>query len=465
MTMTNLATANDLNLPDLGSSGAGIVTEAQEYQIGQQWQRMFRARSETSNDPFVRAYTEKLLKRLAFYSDLKDKRLDLLIAENPALNAFAVPGGVVGVNTGLFLYAKTEQQFSSVIAHELAHLSQRHFARQLEEQKSNSIPNLVGVLASILILATAGGDAGIAALSTTKAALIDQQLRFSRSMEQEADRVGMDTIVRAGMNPEAMAEMFESMLYASRFQRRPPEFLITHPLTESRVSDSKLRAQQYTRKQEPISLNYQLTRTRIEIAHSNNLNNLIQRYQTALDNHSAVPQIERYGIAQTQLKLNNFEKAKEGFAQLLKETPNQLHYIVGLAEANAGLSDFEPAIRTLEKELKRSPGDHVLSVKLAEIYMAAGQYKNGQSLLIKHTETRPKDEYVWYLLAETHGLAGDIFNVHTSRSEYFALNGLYKKSARHLRQALAMLKEGDKKRTGLEKKLKKILAMEREQII
>ena len=225
--------ADDLNLPDLGGAGGGLISAAQEYELGQEWQRVYRSQIRTSSDPFIQSYTEKLIQDLANYSQLKDKRLDILIVENPQLNAFAVPGGVVGINTGLFLYAETEQQFASVVAHELAHISQRHYARQVDDAKNNAIPNVAALLASILVLATAGGDAGIAAISASQAAMIDNQLRFSRKLEQEADRVGMETMVRAGMNPYAMSEMFEVMLHTSRFQSRPPEFLITHPLTES----------------------------------------------------------------------------------------------------------------------------------------------------------------------------------------------------------------------------------------
>ena len=152
--------ANDLNLPDLGGASGGLISASQEYELGQQWQRVFRARMRTTSDPFIQTYTENLIKSLARYSDLKDKRLDIIVAENPTLNAFAVPGGVVGVHTGLFRYAETEQQFASVMAHELAHLSQRHFARQIDEQKNKSVQNLATLLASVLVLATAGGDAG-----------------------------------------------------------------------------------------------------------------------------------------------------------------------------------------------------------------------------------------------------------------------------------------------------------------
>lgn len=165
--------AADLNLPDLGDTSVGLITPAYEYELGQQWLMAYRSQMPTSTDPFIQSYVEQLVSRLATYSDLRDLRLDILIIESPVLNAFAVPGGIIGVNTGLFRYALNEQQFSSVIAHELAHLSQRHYVRKVQEQQKNSVAYLAAMLASLAIAATADGDAGIAAISATQAAAID----------------------------------------------------------------------------------------------------------------------------------------------------------------------------------------------------------------------------------------------------------------------------------------------------
>ncbi len=459
------AAANDLNLPDLGGASGGLITASQEYELGQQWQKMFRAQVRTTDDPFIQSYTENLIRNLATYSDLNDKRLDVLVVENPALNAFAVPGGVIGVNTGLFHYAEGEQQFASVMAHELAHLSQRHFARRIDEQKNNSIPNLAAMLASILILATAGGDAGVAAVSASQAAMLDNQLRFSRQMEQEADRIGMATMVRADMNPWAMPQMFESMLHASRFQARPPEFLITHPLTESRVSDSKLRAQQYPRKQEPISLEYQLVRVRAQLAHEKNPSAAAKRFQQELDGHTLREDIARYGLALAQLKARQFDDADRNAALLLERAPDNLYYLVLKSEIEAEQRQFDPAIARLETRLEDYPRNHPLNVKLAEIHMKAGNYARCEALLEAESQRRPKDEYVWYLLAEAHGLAGNIFEVHTARSEYFMLNGIYPKAENHLRLALSMLEDDDRRRPQLEQKLKDIQRLKREMLM
>lgn len=457
--------SNDLNLPDLGGASGGLISASQEYELGQQWQRVFRSQMRTSEDPFLQSYTENLVRKLATYSDLDDKRLDVLVVENPSLNAFAVPGGVIGVHTGLFNYAQTEQQFASVMAHELAHLSQRHFARKIDEQKNNAIPNLAALLASILVLATAGGDAGVAALSTAQAVAIDSQLRFSRKMEQEADRLGMATMVRAGMSPGAMPDMFEQMLHASRFQRRPPEFLITHPLTESRVSDSKLRAQQYPEKQERLSLEYALVRTRADIAHSLNTPQTITRYRDKVKQNPILEEVPRYGLALALMKLHKLEEAETLINELLKNSPKNLFYIVTKAEIEAENGNYKSAISRLQNELRSYPSSHPLNIKLAEIFMQAGEYRACEDLLKAHADRRPKDDYVWYLLAEAHGLNGNIFEVHTARSEYFLLNGLYRKAENHVRHALKLSKGNATQRAQLEEKLKKIQRMKRDSIL
>ena len=465
LSLSKIVSANDLNLPDLGGAGGGLISAAQEYELGQQWQRVFRSQMRTSNDPFLQSYTEKIIRGLAKHSDLTDKRLDILVVENPTLNAFAVPGGIIGVHTGLFQYAKTEQQFASVMAHELAHLSQRHFARKLDEQRNNSIPNLAALLASILVLATSGGDAGIAALSTAQAIAIDKQLRFSREMEQEADRLAMETMVRAGMSPNAMPNMFREMLHASRFQRRPPEFLITHPLTESRVSDAKLRAQQHPNIQEQFSLAYALTRTRADIAHSVRSPATVKRYREKLAQNRGNRDVARYGYVLALMKTNKHAEAQDDIDILLQQDSNNLFYVVTKAEIEAATGDLTGAISRLQKQLADYPNDHALNIKLAEILMLAGQYEKCKSLLEKHSIRRPKDDYIWYLLAEAYGLNGEILAVHEARAEYFLLNGLYRKSESHLRHALRLSKGKTTKRAQLEEKLKKIQRMRRDEIL
>ncbi|HAG96723.1 MAG TPA: peptidase M48, partial [Gammaproteobacteria bacterium] len=156
-------------LPDLGDASSAIVSPDQEYRLGRAWLRQLRAQVPLIHDPLIYDYLYNLVYRLASASDIERPDIALVVINNAAINAFAVPGGVMGLNGGLLLNARTEDEVGGVIAHELAHLSQRHFARGVERSQQNSWAGLAALLASIAIAATAGGEAGMAALATTQA--------------------------------------------------------------------------------------------------------------------------------------------------------------------------------------------------------------------------------------------------------------------------------------------------------
>jgi len=435
----NTALAADLKLPDLGDASTGIISPKQERALGQKWLRLFRAQVPTSSDPFLQAYVEDLIQSLSSYSDLEDKRLDILVVENPTLNAFAVPGGIIGVHTGLFDHANTEDQFASVLAHELAHLSQRHYARRIAMQKEKAIPNMAALLASILIAATSGGQAGIAAISATQAVALDSQLRFSRQMEQEADRIGMETLVRSGKNPAAMPAMFGQMLRASRFQRRPPEFLLTHPLTESRVSDSQLRAQQFKQKYYPENFEYELLKVRAQLLHENNQQFSIRHFKDELNGEKYNKDAARYGLALALFNNGQLDKAETALAPLLNTSPDNLYYVVAQADIEIERNEVDQAIARIKQKLAIYPNNHALNIRYSEMLMKASRYQECERILLAHSRRRPKDDYVWYLLAEVHGLAGNILEVHTARAEYFMLNGLFDKAIIQLKNAKRLL--------------------------
>ena len=255
--------ANDL--PSLGDSSSGIVSPEQEHQLGRAWLSLLRGQVPQLSDPLLKDYLERSVYRLAETSQLQDRRLEFVLLDSPQLNAFAAPGGIIGVNGGLFLHAQTEAEYASVLAHELAHLSQRHFARGLEAQKRMQLPLMAAMLAGVVAAAAGAGDAGIAAIISTQAAAIQSQRRFSRQNEQEADRIGIINLERAGYDPRAMPEMFGRLMRQYRYDQKPPEFLLTHPVTESRIADTKNRAEQYPDTGVEDSLRYQLLRARVEL--------------------------------------------------------------------------------------------------------------------------------------------------------------------------------------------------------
>ncbi len=447
--------AAEIELPMLGDTSSSMISPVQERVLGQKWLRLYRSQVPTSSDPLIIDYLEQLLDRLATHSQLENKDLELVLVQNDTLNAFAVPGGIIGVHTGLLAYARTENQLASVLAHELAHLSQRHYARQLEQQKNMAAPFYAGMLASLVLLATSGSsDAGMAALATTQAAALDARLRFSRQNEQEADRIGMQTMIQAGLDPYAASEMFEEMLRGSRYGRRQPEFLLTHPVTESRISDARNRAMQYPRKQYEDNLEFQLMRTRIRVRSEETPQLAVRRFKGEVEGESASADASRYGLALAYMDAQQFSEARATLKPLLEKEPQRLTYLIMANDIEVAARNYKPALKDLENLLDKNPGSHPIIVRYAEALMKAGDYQGSAAVLERYSRQRNKDDYVWYLLAEVYGLAGNILGVHEARAEYFILNGVYDRAQIQLRNALK-LAQGNFHRTALlEERLK-----------
>ena len=430
----------DIQLPELGDGSSTRFSLQQEHQLGRAWLRVFRGQVETVSDPVLQEYVEELTFRLASHSELKDRRLELVIVDNPAINAFAVPGGVVGINNGLILQAKTEAQFASVMAHELGHLSQRHFARGVEAQQRSTLPTLAGMLAGVILAATAGGDAGLAAITATQAAALQNRLRYSRLHEQEADRAGMQTLSRAGIDPNAAAGMFEVMQKQYRFaSNRLPEFLLTHPITENRISDARNRARQYPRKIYTDSTRYQLMRARVEFGFIETSRQAVKRFRTRLNNNSRHPVADQYGLVLALTADGQYDQAQSRLDTLRKASPTEMAFLIAQADLYIASGQYLAAIELLESSLATSPGNHPLTMTLARARLQANQPHRAEALLVQHSQRKPNDPSVWYLLAEVHGLAGNVIDVHQARAEYFVLNGALTRAIKQLGYALPLV--------------------------
>ncbi|MCW8125060.1 M48 family metalloprotease [Microbulbifer halophilus] len=457
-----LAEEDRIQLPELGDATSGLVSHAREKDLGQMWLRMFRSQVPTSSDALLQQYVEETVKGLAEHSPLEDKAVDVVVVNNDTMNAFAVPGGVMGIHTGLFLFAENEDQFASVVAHELGHLSQRHYARSLEAQRNSTIPTLAGMLGALVLAATAGGDAGLAAMTATQAAALDNQLRFSRQNEKEADRVGIQTLAKSGRDPQAAGEMFEQMLRATRYYRRPPEFLLTHPVTEKRIADARLRANRMPDTKTTDSLDYHLMRARIRVRAEDTPQQAVKRFQAELRGIHDNEEAARYGLALAQIDAGKPDYALETLQPLLDARPDKNTYVLARADIDITRNAYDTAIERLQSALDKAPGDHALTMGLANAHFKAGNYLAAERLLETHSRVRREDPSVWYLLAETHGLAGDIVGVHEARAEYYILNGVFDKAAQHLRHGIRLAKNDYQTHAILEQRLKDVMKMQRE---
>jgi len=431
------ATAQQSSLPDFG--GGHAVSLSQEYYLGRAWLMSFRRQAPVLNDPPLEDYIENLVYRLAATSQLQERRLELVLVNNKSINAFAVPGGVVGVHNGLVLQAESEAQLASVLGHELAHLSQRHFSRGVENQQKSSAMAMAGLLGGLVAIAAGGGEAGMAAVMGSQAAAQSSQLRYSRLHEQEADRIGMQNVAAAGMDPLGAAGMFTVMQRESRrYGARPPEFLMSHPLTESRIADARNRAREYPVRMYQDNPEFQLMRSRVELSFIEDPADAVIHFRKKRADGGKNAVAAQYGLILALTKNGEFKEAKTLLKPMREFAPTNMIY--GMAEADIYIEEenYDAAIAMLEKGLGLVPGNHPITMLLGKAYFRAGRYADADALLSKHSRNKPTNAYLWYVLSEVQGLAGNTFGLHQSRAEYFALNGAMKPALQNLQLALPM---------------------------
>lgn len=454
-------------LPSLGDRISGTVSLDQEYQMGQQFLTQLRRSAPTIPDALLNTYLENVTYKLAARSQLQDKRLSFVIIDSQEINAFAAPGGIIGVNTGLFLNARTEDEFASVMGHEIAHVSQRHFARGVDEAQAGRVGQMAGLLASVLIMATSDAGHGAAALSGIQGLGMDNQLRFSRSNEQEADRIGHDTMYAAGFDPSAQARMYEQLLAANRFGRRPPEFLLTHPLTESRIAESRARAMRFPPREYSPNLEYQIMRARVVGHYSEDKQALIADIQQRLQESTSdfTRDANRYALAVAYYENEQFAEATSTLSPLLEKYPNQISLVVTQAEIYTEENEPARAMDFLRRHLEINPGNHPLTMAYVDALMEARSYTEAAQMMEEHSRRRSNDHHLWYQMAETWGQAGNISKVHQSRAEYFILVGDFRNAREQLQFALRIESEngsGPAEEARLRQKIREVEEQQRE---
>lgn len=425
-------------LPALGDSASAYVSLQQEHELGRLWLRQLRAQAAVIDDPLAVQFLEHLIYRLIPHSEVQLSDFEFIIVDQRELNAFAVPGGIIGINFGIFLHSADEDELSGVLAHELAHLSQRHFARQLEQSERQSPVAIATLLASILLIATNNLDAGFAGLVGSQAASIQSQLAYSRDWEREADRIGMKTLAAAGLDPYAMPSMFRQMLQASRYNERPPEFLLTHPVTESRVADAADRAEQYPRKPRLTSYEFRLLQNAARL-----------RYQLQPDQQLAFlqQQLERSPRDSTEQAAALYSLA----SLLLSEQPGQaLQQIERIAapwrdhSATAALKARilqalgrpQEANRSLQEALPFAPGDYLLLSTQAELLLQQNQPAEASRIWKQLSEQRPTSPSVWRQLGSSAAAAGQPSLAYRANAEFLFYTGQQQQALRQMELAL-----------------------------
>ena len=436
-------------LPSLGDGASRMVSPQLERRIGEAFLRQLHANLPISEDVLVQYFVEQHMHNLAQHAQMRGSLQSIIVVDNPEINAFAAPGGIIGINLGLLLYAQDIHEYSSVVAHEFAHISQRHFARGIEEQQAASVPMLASMIAALLVGAAGGGEAGMAALSAAQAAGQSNQLRFSRARESEADRIGLNTMRRANLDPNAMSRMFERMQSTYRFTSRPPEFLLTHPLSETRISDARNQARDFfssdpkgASRKWPDQLEYQLVRMRTKHHFSKNAKADVFNYRERLKAQPADPALQ-YGLALALSKTNEHDQALALMRGLKSKISSRIFYHASLAELLIAAQELDSAQSLLREQLALYPDNFPLAMLYAQALIADEQYISAESVLESQSKLRPKDTHVWFLLAETAGLASNVTGVHLARAEYFYLHGALHRAIQHLEYAQRLVRKSN----------------------
>lgn len=427
-------------LPELGQPADLISDDATEKRLGQAFLRQLRASTPPYSDTAIREYLEALLYKLAAHSPLVDPTFSLIVVDDRQVNAFAVPGGVIGVNTGLVLNSETEDELSGVLAHELGHLSQRHFARSQEANKYNQWLALGGLLASIAAASAGGsqaGNIGLAIGASAQSLAAQNQLRYSRSYEQEADRIGLQTLTDSGYDPRAMSTFFAKLDRNTRQLGYVPEFLLTHPLSSSRLSDLERRVSELRRPTRQPDLNFRLFQMRLQIGYSDQLGENIRAFETALMDGNA-PEVTRYGLSLAYFRQMRFTEAQAQLQPLLTAEPNRLLYRLSEMDIALAQRDYARALRLSQAAWSIYPGQR----SIIEVMTRAALSLNKPALVREHLDKAARefsnDPLMWRLLADCAAKQKDAVAVFRARAEIFFLTNRQQAAEDQLKNALRL---------------------------
>ncbi len=432
------------NLPEIGTTAGSTLSINQELAMGDFYVRQLRGSTPLINDPLLNDYINQLGQRLVAHAWSVKTPFHFFLVDNDEINAFAFFGGNVVLHSALFRYTDNESQLASVMAHEISHVTQRHLARAMEQQRRDAPLTWVGALGSIL-LAMASPQAGMAALSGTLAGSQQGMISFTQQNEQEADRIGIQVLQRAGFDPEAMPDFLQKLADRARFSSKPPEILLTHPLPDSRLTDTRNRANQMKPVVVQSSQDFYMAKVRTLGMYSRGGNQLSDDLLDTLSKGNSREQTAaRYGKAVQFLQAKSFDNAQKIIAPLLAKQPDNVWYLDIMTDIDIGLKQPQRAIAMLQAAHAAS-SNPVVQLNLANAYVEAKQPAAASKILYRYTWAHKEDTNGWDLLAQACADQGLTDEEQAARAESMALNGQLDQAIRSLSSASAAVPLGSLK--------------------
>ena len=425
-----------INLPEMGDSAGTLISPQEEKQLGEAFFRGLHQQVDINQDSEIQQYIQNMGEKLVSHSDTPAYPFHFFVVMENAINAFAGPGGYIGVNSGLILMTEAESELASVMAHEIAHVTQRHLYRSYEASSRLSIPMVAATLGAIL-LGTQSGAAGQAAIMAIQAGSVQFQINFTREHEEEADRVGMQTLSQSVFDPRSMPTFFERLQQSTRYAgQNVPEFLRTHPVTASRISDSRGRADNYPYKQYPDSLAYQLIKTKLQVLLSVDNDEIRTLLQAKLN--QGLPEqrtVANYGLGLVALKTQNFAQAESIFQGLAQQFPQQPHYCAALARTALEASNYKVALARYQKLSDQFPENDAIKIEYVGALLKAGEAHKAKDVLLKLSQKTQHLPIFSQLLAQIYGDLNQPAESHRYLADYYFAMGETRQAILQIRLA------------------------------
>jgi predicted Zn-dependent protease len=450
--------ADPNELPDMGSPAQAILSTEDEYQIGRMIVRGLRDSDQIMEDPEISEYVQSLGARLSSHANDGSRRFNFFMVKDNAINAFALPGGFIGVNAGLVLQTKNESELAGVVAHEIAHVTQRHIARSIAAQSKNSLVSTAAMLAAILIgAAGGGGDAAMAGVAAAQSLAIQQQISFTRSNESEADRVGLGILASAGFDPQGMPSFFETMSRLSGgTELNIPEMLRTHPVTSGRIAETRERANQLSVDPQPESLSYALTKERLRVLSTPPGRDPREYYEAVITNEPDATTAQVYGRGLALMMAGDAAKAVPIFQRLRDADPSVTQYHTALGQAQLLAGQQDASLATLKQARELFPRNVAVTIRYAETLMRTGDAKRAHEILLDLFNVVPPTPEQARLTALAANAAGDVADSYYYMSEYHLMSGDLPLAMNQLQLALAVPKITSVQRARFEARLDEI---------
>jgi predicted Zn-dependent protease len=417
------AASGQIQLPDFGDASSASLSPAEEREIGAMIMRQIRAQLPVIDDPEIEDYVQALGYSLISGANQATSDFHFFVIADPTVNAFALPGGYIGIHSGLVTNTKSESELASVIAHEIAHVTQRHIARSIAAAEGSQYATIAAVIAGLLI-GTQNSQAGQATIAGATAAGAQSQINFTRTNEKEADRVGISMLVQAGFDPRAMPEFFEKLDIASRYYSKPPEFLSTHPVTTSRIADARGRAEQYPHKQFVDTVGYGLTRAKLRVETSNDPARLLAEYEAELKEDSKGDRSPvLYGRALVLARLGKSEMASEELSKLVTAYPEQVRFRVALAKQALVSGDVKQALAIYTDAHGLFPDSAQLVRGYVDALLRVEQGGKALAVLEDYSRINAKSAALYRLEAEAYRQTGKVMASRMALAEHYYLTG------------------------------------------